>query len=57
MFKYAVPVGKLSRYPKHHTVVLRTPDLCLWVRKVRGLEGAQRAWRDEGARITYRLGA
>lgn len=57
MFKYSVPVGKLSRYPKQHTAVLRTSDLCLWVRKTTGLEGAQRAWTDHGAKITYRLGA
>ncbi len=56
MFKYFA-VGKLSKYPTHHTTVLRTPDLCLWVRQTTGLEGVQGAWVDSGARITYRLGA
>ncbi len=57
MFRYFAPVGKLSRYSGKHTARLRTPDLCLWVRKATGLEGAQRVWKDEGARITYRLEA
>ncbi len=50
-------VGKLSIYPKHDTVVLQAPKLCQWLRQVTGLKGAQWAWVDKGARITYQLRA
>jgi hypothetical protein len=57
MFRHFAAVGRLSKYSAKHTAVLRTSDLCLWLRKAKGLEGAQRVWVDEGAKITYRLAA